>query len=172
MARQGYLSENPTNINLLEDNKFIFTIPNLRFARYFCQSAQIPGVSTQEVLRETPFHQQFHAGDKMNFEPLVISALLDEDLRVWEETFNWLKAEAFPMKFREYRSSVLVRNDIYNDGILEFNKNSNLSNVRIKFQNCHVTSLSPIVMTYVTSETNNIVCDITIRYDTFEVERI
>ena len=162
----------PDNISLLQQNKFIFTIPNLRFAKYFCQSVQLPGVNLQEVDRHTPFHTQFHAGDKLNYEPLVLSAQIDEDLRTWEETYNWLRAEAFPHKFKEYRNSVLVRDNIYNDGVMEFNKNSNLPNIRIHFHNCHITSIGPINMTYVNTDIENPIADITIRYDTYSVERI
>jgi len=172
MTKNSPLSTNPTNNNLLEQNKFIFTMPNLRFARYFCQSASLPGVSTSEVERHTPYHTQFHHGDTLNYEPLVLSAQIDEDMRVWEETYNWLRAETAPNKFSEYRNGVLVQHDIYNDGILEFNKNSNLSNLRIKFFNCHITSLGPIQLTYLDSDVVNPIADITIRYDTFEVERL
>lgn len=162
----------PDNISLLQQNKYMFTIPNLRFAKYFGQSIQLPGVNSQEVERHTPFHTQFHAGDKLNYEPLVLSTQIDEDLNVWEETYKWLLAETFPHKFTQYRNQVLVKNDIYNDGVLEFNKNSNLSNIRIHFRNCHITSLGPVSMSYVASDITNPICDITIRYDTFEVERL
>ena len=172
MSSTGVLNENPSNLNLFETNKFQFTIPNLRFARYFCQSAMLPGVNTQAVLRDTPFHNQYHAGDTLDYEPLTISAQLDEDFRVWEETFNWLKSETAPNDFKEYRSSVLVRSDIYNDAILEFNKNSNLANIRLHFENCHLTSLSSVSLTYDATDTISAICDITIRYDTYRIERL
>jgi len=172
MSSIGVLSENPSNLNLFETNKFQFTIPNLRFARYFCQAVAIPGVSTQEVARDTPFHTQFHHGDTLAYDALTLSAQLDEDFRVWEESYNWLRSETAPHKFKDYRNSVIVREDIYNDGILEFNKNSNLPNIRMKFHNCHLTALSAISLTYDATDAISAVCDITIRYDTYTIERL
>jgi hypothetical protein len=101
-----------------------------------------------------------------------MSFLVDEDLRVWEETYNWLRSVAMPTKFEEYAKHYNPDNPIYYDGILTINTNANIPNVRFKFRNCHPVSLSGV--TFSTSETadNVITSELGIRYDHFEIERI
>lgn len=160
----------PTNTNNLQTNKFTFIIPTLPFASYFCQSITFPGVSTSEVPVETPFSVTFRHGDKLIYDPLTITFLVDEDMRNWEETYNWMKGLTFPNNGREYTQQ--KKKGLYSDGILTVNKNSQTTNIRFKFKNCHPTSMGPI--TFATTDDAGMipVADLTIRYDTFEIERL
>ena len=45
----------PDNLSFLQTTKYTFIIPELPFARYFCQSVNLPGASTTEVAINTPF---------------------------------------------------------------------------------------------------------------------
>jgi len=170
MANTTKITRQPENISLLENNKFKFTIPNLSWAVYFCQSATLPGVGTTSAIQYTPFHDMKRHGDRLVYQPLVITALIDEDLYTWEQTFNWLQSITTPQGFQQYGKGVDY--GIYNDGILEFNKNSNLSNLRIKFHNCVITDLGQIQMQSDVTEPEQLLSDITIDYDTFTVERL
>lgn len=160
----------PSNTNNLQTNKFTFVIPNLPFASYFCQSVTFPGVATSEVLVETPFSGTYRHGDKLQYDPLVLTFMIDEDMRNWEETYEWFKGLTFPHKAREYE--LQKKAGLYHDGLLTVNRNSQMTNVRFKFHNCHPMSLGPV--TFSTTDDANLVpvADLSIRYDTFTVERI
>lgn len=159
----------PENTNLLQTNKFTFIIPNLPFVSYQCQSVSFPGVSTSEVLVETPLSATYRHGDKLQFDPLVLTFMVDEDMRNWEEAFNWIKGLTFPTSGREYTEQ--KKKGLYHDGTLTINKNSNIRNMRFYFTACHPTSLGPI--NFSTSDDANMVAlaDLTLRYDTFRIER-
>ncbi len=161
----------PENINNLPTNKFTFIVPELPYASYMCQTVTFPGVATSEVLVETPFSATYRHGDKLQYDPLVITFLIDEDMRNWEQAYNWFRGITFPHGFNEY-SEQKHRRNIYCDAILTVNRNSQTPNFRFKFVRCHPTSLGPI--TFATTDDANAVpvADLTIRYDTFEVERI
>jgi hypothetical protein len=121
----------------------------------------------------TPFSNTYRHGDKMAFEPLTITAMLDEDMKTWEETYNWLKSLTRPESFDEYaRKSINDKTPLYFDGYLTVNTNANNPNIRFKFLNCHPTSLGGIQFDTKTDADNIPTCDITFRYDVFEVERI
>lgn len=160
----------PDNSNFLQTTKYTFIIPELPFARYFCQSVNLPGVNTTEVAINTPFATTYRHGDKLAYDSLTMSVLVDEDFRVWEETYKWLISLTKPTKFPEY-----VRNRPnklpYYDGVLTMNTNANLPNLRIKYTDCHPVSIGGIQFSAADSADTTPVFDITFRYDVFFIER-
>lgn len=160
----------PQNTNLLQTNKFTFIIPNMPYVSYQCQSVSFPGVATSEVPVETPFSVTYRHGDKLQFDPLVLTFMIDEDMKNWEQAFNWIKGLTFPNSGSEYTKQ--KKEGLYHDGTLTINKNSNVGNMRFLFTACHPVSLGPI--NFSTSDDANMipVADLTLRYDTFRIERI
>ena len=169
MAIDTSLIQIPDNTSFLQTTKFTFVIPNLPFAKYFCQTVNFPGVTTSEALVSTPFSDTYRHGDKLTFDPLTITFLIDEDLRVWEETYIWLCTLTNPRQFKEFAPKFREK---YYDGILTINNNANLPNLRIKFRNCHPTSLGAIQFSTMDTADITPVCDLTFRYDIFDIERI
>ena len=55
MTQESTLTKIPENSSLLQATKYTFVIPELPFARYFCQKVDVPGVSTNAVNVPTPF---------------------------------------------------------------------------------------------------------------------
>lgn len=174
MTRESNLTRMPQNTSLLQSTKYTFSFPNLPFLNYFVTNVNIPGISTNEVTVSTPFSDTYRHGDKLVYEPLMVNILLDEDLRVWEETHNWLTSLTFPRRFEEYapNQSKQQFKDKYYDSILTINTNSNIANMRLKFRNCHPTSLSGLQFSTNDSELENITSSITFRYDYYDIERL
>ena len=173
MAIESFTTNIPDNTSLLQVNKFTFLIPDKPMLKYFCQTVSIPAVSTTEITIPTPFSNTYRHGEKLNYEPLTLTALVDEDLRVWQETYEWLKSLTRPESFDQYpRKSQRDTRPLYFDGHLTINTNANKPNIRIKFLNCHPTSISMINFdTKLDAETIP-TFDITFRYDVFQIERL
>jgi hypothetical protein len=172
MTTESFITKTPENTSLLQATKYTFTVPNLPFAKYFCQSVVMPGVSTGAVPVSSPFSDTFRHGVKLTYEELRITFIVDEDLRAWQETYNWLRGVARPTKHEEYIKHFDSKASIYYDGILTINTNSNLPNVRFKFKDCHPVSLSGITFNTADSADNTITADLGIRYDYFDIERL
>lgn len=112
-------------------------------------------------------------GEKLNYEPLVLSALMDEDLRVWDETFKWLTSLTRPQSSEQFpRKTPGDRTPLYFDGYLTINSNSNNPNIRIKFINCHPTSIGMVNFDTKVDADTIPTADFTFRYDYFEIDRI
>jgi len=169
MSNASLLTKIPTNTSLLQSARFTFSFPNLPFLKYFCQTIQLPGVSTSAVQVVSPFADTFRHGDKLVYDQFTVQALIDEDLRVWEETYNWLRALTKPQDFPQYRNR--ENNTLYHDAILTINSNANIPNIRIAFKNCHPMSLSNIQFSTVHNADSIITADISFRYDYFTIER-
>jgi len=174
MSKESSITRMPQNTSLLQTTKYTFSFPNLPFLNYFVTQVNIPGISTNEVTVATPFSETYRHGDKLVYEPLTVQILVDEDLRVWEETHNWLMSLTFPRRFEEYATNQARQQykDKYYDSILTLNTNSNIANMRIKFRNCHPTSLTGVQFTSGDSELENITASVTFRYDYYDIERL
>lgn len=169
MAQTSVLTTIPENTNFLQSTKFSFVLPGLPFATYFCQTVLFPSISTSEAPQPTPFSDVYRYGDKLQFDPLTITFLVDEDFRTWEQSFQWLSYLTNPVKFKQFEHMFRSR---YYDGILTFNTNSNVPNLRCKFLHCHPISLGSIQLATSDSAQITPICDLTLRYDRFEFERI
>ena len=174
MTTEPYTVNTPQNTSILQSTKFTFVIPDMPFLKYFCQTVNLPSVSTTEVMVTTPFSATYRAGDKLVFDAFTITAIMDEDLRVWEETYKWLKSLTRPQSYEEYARKTIrdVQTPLYFDGYLTVNTNANNPNIRVKFHNCHPTSIG--LVSFDTKVDADVIptADFTFRYDLFEIERL
>ena len=132
MSNESACSTQPDNTSLLQANKFTFSFATLPFLKYFCQTVNIPGVSTSPVTVDNPFSNTYRHGDKLLYDQMNITILVDEDMRVWEETYEWLQALTFPKEFSQYYRNSNGKKTAYHDGILTVNTNANNPNLRFK----------------------------------------
>lgn len=172
MTTQSLLTRIPENTSFIQSAKFTFVFPKLPFLRYYCQAVQLPGVSTSAVQISNPFADTYRNGDKLVYEPFTITCLLDEDIRVWEETYDWLTAMTKPQNFEQYGRFFEGRKLPYYDGVLTINTNSNINNIRILFKECHPVSLSNIPFDTRVNADRTYTVDIGFRYDYFTIERL
>lgn len=172
MTTESFLTTIPQNSNFLQSTKYTFVIPNLPFARYFCQSINLPGVTSNEIEVATPFSNTYRHPTKMSFEAFSISFLIDEDMKVWEETYKWIVSLTRPESNKQYVKYKDSEASPYQDGILTLNTNSNIPNLRVKFKNVFPTSLSGIQFGTMNSAENTLTADLTFRYDLFEFQRL
>lgn len=174
MTTESFTINTPDNTSILQSTKFTFLIPDKPFLKYFCQTVSVPSVSTSEIPVNTPFSTTYRHGEKLNFDALTITALMDEDLRVWTETYDWLKSLTRPTSYAEYPNKTKrnVSVPLYFDGFLTINTNANKSNLRFKFRDCHPTSIGSINFDTKVDADTIPTCDFTFRYDYYEIERL
>lgn len=162
----------PDNTNFLQINKFSFAFPTLPFLRYFLQTVTLPGFTTGAVRVDTPFSATFRHGDKMEHDQLVVTVILDEDMRVYEETYKWIQALTAPHKFPEYIRNLNGQRSAYHDGVLTLNTNANIPNIRVQFTNCHPVSMTGINLSTLETADVTLTTDITFQFDLVEIERL
>ena len=111
----------------------------------------------------------------MLFRSLTITAIIDEDLRIWEETYKWLKSLTRITDWEDYARKPdqnPADAPLYFDGFLTVNTNSNNPNIRFKFRNCHPTSIGMINFDTKVDADLIPTADFTFRYDYYEIERL
>jgi hypothetical protein len=173
MTKESSLTRIPSNTSLLQPTKFTLEFPHMPFLRYFLQKFPLPSMSTSAPRQvANGFSDIKRHGDKLEWEDLVVTALIDEDMRVWEETKDWLHSLTTPNRFEEYVRFRDPSGKPYHDAVLTVNTNANLQNIRFKFTNLHPISLGSVLFDTTSNADNILVADIVFAYDQYYLERV
>ena len=99
----------PANKNFLSPLGFTFTIKKTPNVNYFVQSATLPSISLGQSDVQTPFVKLPIPGDHITYGTLSISYRVDEDMRNYQELYDWITAIGFPDNFDQYNSVANAR---------------------------------------------------------------
>lgn len=149
-------------LNDLTPDKFLLRIDVLPNANFRVKSAPIPGISTTPPQIGTGRRQRFKpTGNNVEFSPLNINFVVDEDLDNWLEAFKWVE-------------TTTLADDLTEEGVM-----GNVSLVVLdsdfkevlecQFQDCIPVALSDILLD-VNDESTNIIATITIDYSTYKLK--
>lgn len=173
MTISSALNKIPENTSFLQANKYTFEFPTMPFLRYFAQEVMIPDISTSFVVQPAMgFADIKRHGDKLVFGQLTVTAIIDEDMRVWEETFDWLSALTKPDNFGQYVRFKNPQSRPYHDAVLTVNTNSNNPNIRFKFENVSPISLGAVHFGANRSANDVLLADITFAFDQYKIQRL
>ena len=105
------MATNPDNKNFLSPIGFQFAIQRLPNVNYFCTSASIPEISMGETETPNPFIRLPNPGEKLAFGQLQLQFRVDEDLKNFQEIYNWLIGLGYPDEFSN--NEELLFNDFW-----------------------------------------------------------
>lgn len=114
--------------NFLNPVEFRFTIKRLPNVEYYIQGVNFPGISSSSTDINTPFKTIHAPGDTLTYNDLTLTVLLDENMKSYRDTFDWLVALTRPEDFESYKG-LLAGDGVYSDAtltILNSNKNANI----------------------------------------------
>ena len=158
----------PVNTNLLQSTKFMLNFVRVPDTNFFCQSVSMPGVNMSEAIQTNPFADIYRPGDKLQYEPLTVTFLIDEYLNSWKNIHDWMRGLTKPTKFAEY-TKLKKEIGIYSDANLTILNGLNNPVVRIAFFDCFPTSLSPIQFSATDDGGQTITADATFRFTYFDI---
>lgn len=166
----------PKNLNYFIPTGFNFQISKIPHVNYFCQSVNLPGISTGQATINTPFRDIPIAGDKAQFNELRIRFIVDEELQNWLEIYDWIVGLTFPNSFSEYKkleeeNSFSPFGGKYSDGTIFILTSHKNVQYKVNFQNLFPTSLSDIDMDASLPDIDAIVADVSFMYTTYSIER-
>ena len=91
MATANWQADQPTNLNYLSPVNFDLLINKLPKTKYFCVGATLPGINFSEAQHNTTLAiESYLPGDKITFDPLVVRFAVDEDMKNYQEIYNWI----------------------------------------------------------------------------------
>ena len=150
---------------------------------WFCTAATIPGISLGEATYPTPIHDIFLAGDKLTFENLNITFIVDEELQNYRELWDWLVGMGTPKSPSQWlpelkkgdgsvrkKGGSYEESNFYSDATLIVYNSKNIPKVEVKFKDMFPTSLSALDYSQELSDVEYFKASATFRYMYYEFE--
>ena len=160
----------PSNISYLSPIGFRFILSNFPEVTYFCQAANIPGVSIGGVEFPTPLKNIQFSGDEVSFEELSIRFVVDENLKNWLSIYDWIIGMGIPDKdSAEKYKKLKDENKLVADGTLSILTSNMNVQMEVRFQNMFPLSLSGISFDSSVADVDYVVADVSFQYDIYEV---
>ena len=162
----GAITSYPSTTNLLQPTKYLVTFPEISETMYFCQKANIPGVSLGMAVQQTPNIDLFHSGTKLEYNTFDITFMVNEDLSAWTTIYKWMNdlssADNNYSRRKENRKQAI------------FTVMSNLNNpkFRIKLNDIFPISLSDLDFDTTMSAEEHMLATASFRYDWFDLEKL
>tara|TARA_R110000823_G_scaffold264710_1_gene384789 strand:- start:612 stop:1193 length:582 start_codon:yes stop_codon:yes gene_type:complete len=186
---EGPLSRQPDKLDYLSPTQFRFGINQLPKVEFFTTAANIPGINMGEAIFPTPFKDIGIMGDKLTFENLEITFIVDEFLENYRSLHEWMSAIGFPKdrkQFRDFRSNIsntpsasintpstervgatTSANALFSDANLIVLSNKNNPILQIDYQNIYPVALSAIQFSQDSTDVQYIIASATFSYQIY-----
>ena len=161
----------PENSNFLSPVGFRFNNQNLPNTNWFLTAATLPGFSLGEVPQPTPFMQTAVPGNDVNFEPLVVTFLVDENMSNWRELYDWVMGLGFPEEYAQYKNRKENSNLLSDATMTILNSNMN-PNYQILFKDIFPMSVSEVMFDSASADIEGIKATATFRYLNYTYEKV
>ena len=156
----------PTVFDYAGGTTWRMNIERIPKVTWFLTSAQVPGVNLGQAMIPSPLIDQQLPGDKLTFEPLNVTFLVDEELQNYRELWDWIVGIGFPEQHPQYTEVLGQSNRItsytkpegadpryeatpsdsalYSDATLTIYNSKNLPKLNINIKDMYPTSLSAL----------------------------
>jgi hypothetical protein len=104
MTTINSLSRQPTAQDYASPTQFKFSIIKLPKVEYFCTAVNIPGIQLGSTEQPTSLKDIPIPGDKLTYDTLSMTFMVDENLENYQEIHGWLVGLGFPRDYSEFRS--------------------------------------------------------------------
>ena len=189
------LNRQPTKLDYTSPTQFRFLINQLPKVQYFTVSANVPGITLGDATYATPLKDIPLPGEKLTYDDLNITFIVDENLENYIEIHNWLASLGFPKnreQFKTHRSAtsnlpkatVGTRGDIgdvkpitsdspmFSDSVLTVLSNKNNPVVECRFEDCFPTSLSSLDYSQNQTDVEYLTAEVTFKYKIYEIKTL
>ena len=165
MTTSNVIDRTPSKFDYASPIQFRFKMTKLPNVEFFVQTANIPGISLGSTTFETPLKSIAGIGDKVSYQSLDVSFLVDENLNNYKEIHDWITGLGFPEDHKQFADVLATGSDrfsrstastaatgtstpqtlseggLYSDATLTVLNNKNIAKTEIRFQNVFPVSL-------------------------------
>ena len=197
MTTVNIIDREPTKLDYASPIQFRFKMTKLPKVEFFVQTANIPGISLGTATAVTPLYDYPIPGDKINYQTLDISFLVDENLNNYKELHDWISGLGFPKNHQQFAdlqatgadrfpgssaSSVALGNKrtatplaeggTYTDATLTVLSSKNIAKTEIRFQNVYPISLGALSYDIKASDVDYITVQASFNYLNYDIVQI
>ena len=194
MTTTNSYNRQPTKLDYADPTKFKFNIIKLPKVEYFCTAINLPGVSLADnYTQPTPFRDIPLPGEKLSYENLVMTFLVDENLENYQEIHGWLRGLGFPGGYAEFKTLLDAGVDrfptsknsvlgdagrskfaapnmgaLFSDATLSILTSKNNAVVEVRFSDVFPISLSGLQYTQQATDTDYLTATVTFNYKLYD----
>ena len=168
MTDTNIQTRQPSKMDYASPIQFRFKIAKLPQVEFFIQSVNLPGITLGSATVVNPLYDYPVPGDKITYQSLDISFLVDENLNNYKELHDWLTGLGFPKSHTQFadlqatgadkfpgstKGSVvagveipapLSEGGIYSDATLTILNSKNIAKTEVRFQNVFPTTIGSL----------------------------
>jgi hypothetical protein len=194
MTTTNSYNRQPTKLDYADPTKFKFNIIKLPKVEYFCTAVNLPGITLADnYTQPTPFRDIPLPGEKLEYEKLAMTFLVDENLENYQEIHGWLRGLGFPGGYAEFKTlldagvdrfptsknSVLGdagrskfaapnQGGLFSDATLTILTSKNNAVVEVRFSDVFPISLSGLQYTQQANDTDYLTATVTFNYKLYD----
>jgi hypothetical protein len=187
-------TSSPTVFDYATGTQWRLAFNRLPKTTWFCTAANVPGITLGEAQYATPMSDMFVTGDKLTFETLNITFLVDEELQNYRELWDWLVGIGSPVNHSQWETtlskgdgairsfatpdadprtkSTYEESNLYSDATLIVYNSKNIAKVNVQFKNMFPTSLSSLEYSQDLTDVEYFKASATFRYLYYEFETV
>ena len=195
MATSKTIDRQPTKLDYASPTQFRFGINQLPKVEFFTVAANVPSINLGDAIFPTPFKDIPVMGDKLTYDNLSISFIVDEYLENYISLHKWMTAIGFPQnrkQFSEFRSNTsnvaqttrgtsqdigdvqpaTSANALFSDAYLMILSNKNNPIVEITFHNMYPVVLGPLEYNQGAADVEYITVSADFAYQIYEIKTL
>ena len=187
---QSPLARQPDQLDYASPTQFRFGVHQLPKVEFFTVGANLPGISAGVATHATPFKDIPIMGEKLEYENLSISFIVDEYLENYISLHNWMVGIGFPEKREQFRTfrditsntpasgktptvdtigKATADRSMYSDAFLQILSNKNNPIVEVNFENAFPISLSALDFSQAATDVEYMVATAEFAYQIYEI---
>ena len=189
------LNRQPSKLDYTSPTQFRFLINQLPKVEYFTVAANIPGITLGSATYATPLKDIPYPGEKLTYDDLTLTFIVDENLENYIEIHTWLTAIGFPKdrsQFREFRSETsnvktstfgestdigdvgasTPERAMYSDAIMTILSNKNNPVVECRFADVFPISLSGLTYSQNQTDVDYLTATVSFKYQIYEIKTL
>lgn len=164
--KAGFFANQPENNNLAEINAFKLVIGKIPETTYFCQKANLPGISISEVRQETVFNPILYPGGQVTHESFSVDFVVSEDLTNWLEIYRWIRSCS---TYEDTNDLVSLEKSLVSDASLYVLNSKNNLNLTVRFKHLFPKTLTSIDFNYTDTELSTLISTVEFAFTSYEI---
>ena len=196
MTTTNVYTREPAKLDYASPVQFRFKCSKLPTLEFFCQTANIPGISIGSASMPTGLKDIPIPGEKVSYQDLAISFLVDENLNNYKEIHDWIIALGFPQNHTQFAdlqaagadrypgstsgaivpetniAVPLAEGGTYSDATLTVLNSKNIAVTEIRFDNIFPTSLGALSYDVQASDVNYLQASVDFSYMYYDIVQL
>ena len=189
-------TQQPTVFDYATGTQWRIAFNRIPKTTWFCTAANVPGITLGEAQYATPMTDMIVTGDKLTFETLNITFIVDEELQNYRELWDWIVGIGSPVNHSQWTTALTKGDGIttnfsavgtddninprqkatstdknfYSDATLIVYNSKNIPKVNVKFKDMFPTSISSLEYSQDLTDVEYFKASATFRYLYYEFE--